>query len=207
MARVWAEAVGCKVSRADAETLQAALLTAGHEPALSADQADVAVLTTCCVTAEAERSSRQRVRRLAAGGLPVVVTGCAAVYRGEQFAGDQVLTCPREGVPAAVAALVGGRVAAAQPGAASAVPPPARGRRTRAVLKVQDGCTSSCAYCAVRLVRGGPWSMPATDVLDAARAALDGGCGELVVSGINLGLYAGDRAGGGPEGGSDGPPG
>jgi threonylcarbamoyladenosine tRNA methylthiotransferase MtaB len=69
------------------------------------------------------------------------------------------------------------------------------------VLKVQDGCTSSCTYCAVRLVRGHPWSLPAPEALRAARAALDDGCGELVVSGINLGLYAGHR-GHGP--GSDG---
>jgi threonylcarbamoyladenosine tRNA methylthiotransferase MtaB len=200
MARVWAEAVGCKVSQADAETIQAELVAAGHRQASVPDGADMAVVTTCCVTAEAERRSRQRIRRLLARGLPVVVTGCAARYRAEQFAVDRVAVVSCQDVPAAVAALLGGRRATEEsadtpvaPGTALAVATSrtTAPRRTRSVLKVQDGCTSSCTYCAVRLVRGAPWSLPLSAALDQARAALSLGCGELVVSGINLGLYSG----------------
>ncbi len=215
MARVWAESVGCKVSLADAEGLQAGLLAAGHEAAACADEADVAVVTTCCVTAEAERSSRQRVRRLATKGLPVVVAGCAVGYRPEQFAVDGVVISSREGVPAAVSAVlartathgagfgaharqdatVGSLADAARSDGSTACH---RRGRTRAVLKVQDGCASACTYCAVRLVRGEPWSLPLTDAVDAARAVLRSGCGELVISGINLGLYSGSRESGAP---------
>jgi threonylcarbamoyladenosine tRNA methylthiotransferase MtaB len=217
MARVWAESVGCKVSLADAEELQAGLLAGGHLAAASVEDAEVAVVTTCCVTAEAERSSRQRVRRLLARGVPVVVTGCAAGYRAEQFVSDRpaaerIVVSPRRGVPAAVVALLGKTPAGGAPAAVSAAlagdspvsvsaptalssTPPDRSRgtrRTRAVLKVQDGCAASCTYCAVRLVRGAPWSLPLPEALEAARMALGAGCGELVVSGIDLGLYAGD---------------
>ena len=190
----------------------------GHEAADGPAPADVAVVTTCCVTAEAERSSRQRVRRLRARGLSVVVTGCAVVYRPEQF--DHPLMTVVLGRPGREAvgsprpdAAAGRRVSVDRARArrcrtpsgwrphrdsAMAADGPAEPiatvaghvrRRTRTVLKVQDGCDGSCAYCAVRLVRGGPWSLPPGQALSDARSALAAGCGEVVVSGINLGLY------------------
>ena len=91
----------------------------------------------------------------------------------------------------------------ADPAATVPSAPASRGRaakRTRAVLKVQDGCASSCSYCAVRLVRGAPWSLPLQEALAAARAALETGCGELVVSGIDLGLWTGERRQAAPTG-------
>lgn len=206
MARVWVESVGCKVSRADAEALLAELLAEGHVPAPVRAEADVVVLTTCCVTAQAERTSRQRARRLAAGGAAVVVTGCAAVYRAEQFSGFPVV--PRVAVRDTVAALsvAEGPLPGGCAGARGALPcgtwsrekpvqaplvRSGRPERTRAVLKIQDGCSSACTYCAVRLVRGTPWSLPVDEVLRVAEQALARGCGEIVLSGINLGLYAG----------------
>ncbi len=216
MARVWIESVGCKVSRADVEATLARLVDDGHRPAASVAEADVAVITTCCVTGEAERSSRQRVRRLRARGLPVVVTGCAVVYRPEQFAEPGTAVVQRSQVGAAVDGLIHtaqdaeagdastGRdhavreaphAALASPdggGYGEAVGGRVAGARTRAVLKVQDGCTSACSYCAVRLVRGAPWSLPPDAAERAAAQALQSGCGEVVVSGINLGLYAGE---------------
>jgi threonylcarbamoyladenosine tRNA methylthiotransferase MtaB len=176
--------VGCKVSRADAEAARQTLQALGFAPA-AADQADVAVVFTCCVTAEAEHKSRRLVRRLAAGRRPVIATGCAAAYRPEQFAAPAVAVASAAEVAAAVQQLA--------PGAAGAPPitacDGAAGRRTRVTLKVQDGCGGRCSYCAVRLARGAPWSLPLDRVVAAARSALDGGCGELVLSGINLGLY------------------
>lgn len=205
MARVWAEAVGCKVSRADVESLLAGAVGAGHEAAVGPEAADIAVLTTCCVTAEAERSSRQRARRLAARGLAVVVTGCAVAYRREQFDHPSMTVVPIDRVEEAVARLarpeeLGRLAAAAGPVGDRAQRTQAgddgvRGR-TRAVLKVQDGCDGSCAYCAVRLVRGGLWSLPPQEASAAARSALASGCGELVLSGINLGLYGRGLPGG-----------
>ncbi|HUK77373.1 MAG TPA: MiaB/RimO family radical SAM methylthiotransferase, partial [Thermoleophilia bacterium] len=198
---------GCKVSQADSEAVLASLARRGCRPVADPAQADVQVVLTCGVTGEAERSSRQLARRLAVHGRPVVVAGCAAALRPEQFAGpDLCVAGPGEGVaadPEAVAACVletaGSRglvpaapaaPAAAVSQAAVAAPAGAAARtRTRFTLKAQDGCAGSCSYCAVRLVRGRPWSLAAGEAVEQARAALAAGCGEIVLSGIDVGAY------------------
>lgn len=216
MTSVRAAFVGCKISQADGEEALAGLATAGVETTTAAG-ADVVVVHTCCVTAEAERKSRRLARRLAASGSRVLVAGCAAVLHPEQFAGDGIAVVGRPdwaqvgrelaagggaaAVPAgreagAAGAAAGDAVAGrstpgAHDGAASRATP---GARTRHVLKVQDGCTGVCSYCVVRLVRGQPRSVPLAAALDAARAALAEGCGEVVLSGVDLGAWAdGDR--------------
>ena len=76
------------------------------------------------------------------------------------------------------------------PGRASGTAYPATpGTRTRLVLKVQDGCAGVCAYCVVRLVRGEPRSVPLEEARAAARTGLARGCGEVVLSGIDLGAW------------------
>lgn len=200
MARIWIAPVGCKVSRADAESLLEELVAAGHTAAARVSEAEAALVTTCCVTREAERSSRQMARRLARRGLPVVVTGCAATFDAAQFRKDGITVAARDQAPAALAALVragetGTSVAAAlRAGAAGAAEMPAAraAARHRAILKAQDGCSGVCAYCAVRLVRGELWSMPLAEAQARAARVIAGGCGEIVLSGVNLGLYRDD---------------
>jgi len=174
--------VGCKVSQADGEEALAELAAAGLRPVATRDAADVVVVHTCCVTAEAERKSRRLVRRVTADGTRVIVAGCAAALRPEQFDGPGVEVVARPDWAA---------VAAASP--ADGSPPRGAARlpaaRTRFVLKVQDGCSGRCSYCVVRLVRGRPRGTSLRDALAAARAALAGGCGEIVLSGIDLGAW------------------
>ena len=181
--------VGCKVSQADSEQALAQMLAAGLRPASSRSDADVVVVHTCCVTAEAERKSRQLARRLARGGRRVLVTGCAATLRPQQFAAPGVEVC--EGRPdwAAVAGRLAAPPAAPLAAAPLAERPPAMATRTRLTLKVQDGCAGRCSYCVVRLVRGRPRSTALCDALAAARAGLSRGCGEVVLSGIDLGAW------------------
>jgi threonylcarbamoyladenosine tRNA methylthiotransferase MtaB len=194
MTRVRAAFVGCKVSQADGEEALAGLEAAGLETTTAG--ADVVVVHTCCVTAEAERKSRRLARRLAAGGSTVLVAGCAAVLHPDQFGGDGIEVVGRPDwaeVGRRLAARSGPAIAAPEE-RGNAAPRATAGARTRHVLKVQDGCAGACTYCVVRLVRGRPRSVPLTVALDAARAALDDGCGELVLSGVDLGAWAdGDR--------------
>ena len=182
MTRVATAFVGCKVSQADGEQALAELAAAGLRPVRARDGADMVVVHTCCVTAEAERKSRRLVRRVAGDGKRVIVTGCAAALRPEQFDGPGVEVVARPDWAA---------VAAASP--ADGSPPQDAARtpatRTRFVLKVQDGCSGRCSYCVVRLVRGRPRSRPLRDALAAARSGLARGCGEIVLSGIDLGAW------------------
>lgn len=106
---------------------------------------------------------------------------------------DPPTTSPPGGVPwyavAPAPATARRRVADVQ-GAPRATP----GARTRLVLKVQDGCAGVCTYCVVRLVRGAPRSRSLAAALEAARAGLERGCGEVVLSGIDLGAWRDDDA-------------
>jgi len=222
--------VGCKVSQADSEAARAELLAAGLEEAVTAEDADVAVVHTCAVTREAERKSRQLAHRLERRGLRVVVAGCAATRDAAQFDGEAVMPLGERswaqlavdlgaGAPvAALAARETGGVEAGtgktSPGAAppspraappgphvrrpgQRVPRPSPRRRTRFVLKAQDGCGGRCAYCVVRLVRGTPRSLPLSAALAAATRAVAGGCGEVVLSGIDLGAWRDAASGAG----------
>jgi threonylcarbamoyladenosine tRNA methylthiotransferase MtaB len=179
--------LGCKVSHNDAQEVRDALLRDGHQE--RAEGADVAVVNGCCVTHEAVRKSRQAVARAARAHARVYVTGCAANLEGA-FAGlpDNVVVVPRssEQTPAFVAGDVG---------AVGCVQDDTRLERVRAFVKVQDGCSFSCNFCVVPLVRGASRSRRAEDVLAEVRRRVEQGHPEVVLTGINLGCYR-DRVGG-----------
>jgi threonylcarbamoyladenosine tRNA methylthiotransferase MtaB len=179
--------LGCKVSHDDAHQVREALVRDGHVERDGA--ADVAVVNGCCVTHEAVRKSRQAVTRAARTHARVYVTGCAANLDGA-FAGmpDNVSVVARrsEETPAFVAGDVG---------AIGCVRGEARLERVRAFVKVQDGCSFSCNFCVVPLVRGASRSRPAGAVLAEVQRRVAQGHREVVLTGINLGCYR-DRAAG-----------
>jgi threonylcarbamoyladenosine tRNA methylthiotransferase MtaB len=179
--------LGCKVSHNDAHEVREALIRDGHVE--REDATDVAVVNGCCVTHEAVRKSRQAVSRAARTHARVYVTGCAANLAGS-FAGmpDNVVVVarPSEETPAFVAGDVG---------AIGCVRADARLERVRAFVKVQDGCSFSCNFCVVPLVRGASRSRPAGAVLAEVRRRVAQGHREVVLTGINLGCYR-DRSAG-----------
>ena len=196
MTRVAAAFVGCKVNQADSDEALARLCASGLSPAARAE-ADIVVVHTCCVTAEAERKSRQVARREARAGRRVVVAGCAAALHPEQFLepGLELLgERSWDDVAAGCGAPAAGAAAATDVAGAAGSPderrPRPRRARTRAVIKVQDGCAGTCTYCAVRLARGLPRSRSLADALSAVDAAIRGGSGEVVLSGIDLGAWS-----------------
>ena len=186
MATFSAGFIGCKVSHADAQSVRERLLADGHTERVGG--ADVALLNTCCVTHEAISKSRKAVSRLARTHGRVYVTGCGANLAGGAFAGlpENVVVVPRrsEEVPGAVAGDVG---------AIACVQAHACLDRVRAFVKVQDGCSFSCSFCVIPLVRGASRSRPIEAVLAEARRRVAQGHKEIVLTGINLGCYR-DRA-------------
>ena len=180
--------LGCKVSHSDVQEIRARLLADGHDE--RADGADVVVINTCCVTNEAVRKSRQAARRAARTHARVYVTGCAANLAGNAFADvpDNVIVVPKQ-IDEAVEAVAG------DVGAIGCVQADARLDRVRAFVKVQDGCSFSCNFCVIPLVRGASRSRPAERVLAEVRRRVAQGHREVVLTGINLGCYR-DRAAG-----------
>jgi len=180
--------LGCKVSHSDVQELRERLLADGHDE--RAQGADVAVINTCCVTNEAVRKSRQAARRAARTHARVYVTGCAANLAADDFAGvpDNVIVVPKP-IDEAVE-LVAGDV-----GAIGCVRADARLDRVRAFVKVQDGCSFSCNFCVIPLVRGPSRSRSAERVLAEVRRRVAQGHGEVVLTGINLGCYRDRPAG------------
>ncbi|HVM16524.1 MAG TPA: MiaB/RimO family radical SAM methylthiotransferase [Gaiellaceae bacterium] len=182
MATFSVRSLGCKVSHTDAHAVREALLRDGHVER-AAPAADVAVVNACCVTHEAVRKSRQAAARAARSHGRVYVTGCGANLAGawEGLPANVVVVARRsEDTPAFVAGAVG---------AIGCVQDDVRLERTRAFVKIQDGCSFSCTFCVVPLVRGGTRSRSAEAVLDEIRRRVRQGHREVVLTGINLGLY------------------
>jgi threonylcarbamoyladenosine tRNA methylthiotransferase MtaB len=178
--------LGCKVSHTDAHEIREALLADGHLEGGT----DVAVVNTCCVTKEAVRKSRRAATRAARSHRRVYVTGCAANLATDDFAGlpENVTVVARrsEETPGFVAGDVG---------ALGCVQADARLDRVRAFVKIQDGCSFSCNFCVIPLVRGASRSRTVAAVLAEARRRIDQGHRELVLTGINLGCYRDREAG------------
>ena len=179
--------LGCKVSYADAQAVRERLLADGHVEAQGGG--DVAVVNTCCVTHEAISKSRQAVSRAARAHRRVYVTGCGANLAGAFESATEnvtVLAVASEDVPAAVAGDVG---------AIGCVQAEARLERTRAFVKIQDGCSFSCAFCVIPLVRGGTRSRRAAAVLAEIERRVAQGHREIVLTGVNLGCFRDRDAG------------
>jgi len=215
------EHFGCRAARADGEAVGDRLRAAGHcvQPAA---EADVVIVNTCSVTAEADRAARAYIRRAHRLNpeARIVVTGCYAQRAPEELAGM-----------AGVAAVVGNSHKALAPeivlslagGAAGMAPSQTMvsvqsllaggapiwaddrfahsfleeaqltpGAQTRPNLKIQEGCGNRCTFCVIPQTRGGSKSLPAAAVFRQIEGFVASGGNELVLSGINLGRWGRD---------------
>jgi threonylcarbamoyladenosine tRNA methylthiotransferase MtaB len=179
MANFTVDFLGCKVSHTDAHAVRERLLADGHR---EGEAGDVAILNTCCVTNEAVAKSRKQAARLARTHRRVYVTGCGASLVRDLPENVTVVVKRSEDTPDAVAEDLG---------ALGCVQADARLDRVRAFVKIQDGCSFSCAFCVVPLVRGESRSRSAEAVLAEIAKRVDQGHLEVVLTGINLGCFRG----------------
>jgi threonylcarbamoyladenosine tRNA methylthiotransferase MtaB len=177
--------LGCKVSHVDAHEIRERLLAGGHVETTGA--ADVAVVNGCCVTNEAAAKSRKAAARAARSHERVYLTGCAANLDPGGLPPNVTVVARR---PEETAAFVAGDV-----GAIGCVQADVRLDRVRAFVRIQDGCSFSCGFCVIPLVRGASRSRSAVAVLREAARRVDQGHREIVLTGINLGCFR-DRAAG-----------
>ena len=192
-------ALGCKVNQYEANKLASALAAAGFRVVPFGGRADVYLINTCCVTAESEAKSRKlirRARRLNPDAL-IAVTGCYAEMDAEAVrrAGSPDLVVGNTDKPRLPELILQrlasmGRAPAPAPDLPASFPSASGSQsRTRAVVKVQDGCDQFCSYCIIPYARGRVRSKPLED-LKAELAGLGAnGYKEVVLTGINLSAY------------------
>lgn len=185
------QTLGCRANQADSERLRQILAGAGFEEVTPGQPADCAVVNTCTVTREADRKSRQVIRRAQRQASTVVATGCAVAERGglRSLPGAALRLPPerREGI----LELLG---AAACPSSAL-VDGETRQLRTRALLKVQEGCDQFCSFCIVPYVRGRSRSTPLPALVEQACRLEAQGYAEIVLTGIHLAVWGRDLPG------------
>jgi threonylcarbamoyladenosine tRNA methylthiotransferase MtaB len=206
--RIYLESLGCRLNYAEMSALGRQLAGAGHELAASAEEADLCVVNSCAVTGEAARQSRQLARRLARTNpaARLVVTGCYATLEGETAAQlpnvDLVVANARKDE---LLALIEAEVESSrlkvessdiylQPSTLNVQPATwnLQPSRTRAFIKVQDGCRNRCTFCIVTVARGDERSRPIADVVAEVNALHAEGYQEAVLTGVHLGGYGSD---------------
>ena len=194
--RVALDFLGCKVNQAEIETLAYSFRQAGYDVTSPEDSPDVYILNSCTVTHVADRKTRLLIHQMAQRnpGALVVVTGCfPSVDPGAVQAIDGVdLIVPNAGKVHLV------EIVQQRYPISASVEPTTMGaehhvlHRTRAMLKVQDGCESFCTYCIVPAARGGVSSLPVAEVVEQVQALVTRGYQEVVLTGVALGSYGKD---------------
>ncbi|MBQ4064991.1 MAG: tRNA (N(6)-L-threonylcarbamoyladenosine(37)-C(2))-methylthiotransferase MtaB [Clostridia bacterium] len=188
--------LGCRVNQYESEALSEALEALGYTPASFSDTCDLYVINTCAVTEESVRKSRQMVRRAVKKNPEalVCVCGCAAQLEPETFAAIEGVsfvcgTRNKEEIVEAVKNGCSGRLSVKPPEGALSPTRITKFDRTRAYVKIQDGCDGKCAYCVIPRVRGGIVLRDEEEIVSEVKALAEGGCREVVLTGIETASY------------------
>ncbi len=199
--------LGCKVNQYESEAIAEQLEASGFSLFPVQERCDIYIINTCTVTAESDRKARQIIRRAhhKNPGARILVTGCFS-----QTSPNAVASIPGVDyvcgnadklsvVRAAIRLLGEEKKPLTLP---ISLPPPdafgfeemriARFDRTRAYIKIEDGCESHCSYCIIPSARGGIRSKAPEAVIAEAEALVAGGCRELVLTGIETASYGKD---------------
>ena len=188
--------LGCKLNFAETATYERGFLAAGLEVVPWSEAADVYLINTCSVTATADAKSRNLIRKVhrIQPGAHIIVTGCSAELRRAEIGRiegvSRVFGATEKGlvVPQTLSLL--GLAAPEAPLTASVFPAySAAESRTRAFLKVQDGCNNYCKYCTVPYARGESRNLSIAECVRNAERIAAQGVKEIVLTGVNTGDF------------------
>lgn len=187
--------LGCRLNQAEIDAFARSFAARGYEIVTAPEDADAIVVNTCAVTEDAVRSGRQMIRQLHRSNpdAAIVVTGCQA-----QIQPEAIRTLP--GVARIIpnehkddlVALVNGDDRAEYDLEPHLRGTPAWMHRTRAFVKVQDGCDNACTFCVTTIARGAGRSRPIQAVVREVQLLLSLGYQEIVLTGVHLGSYGHD---------------
>ena len=196
--------LGCKVNQYETQAMESLLQSHGHEPAKAGERADAVIVNTCAVTAESGRKSRQTIRRLREEnpGAVIAVCGCYSQLDPDEAEelGAKVIfgAADRTKLVEAVEKAVNEGESCRDIDAPferrmfEKLPAGAVSGRTRAMLKIQDGCVNFCSYCIIPYTRGRLRSLPIADAVEETARLDAGGYKELVLTGIEVASYGRD---------------
>ena len=182
--RVSVLTLGCRVNQSESSVIKGTLEENGITIVDIKEKPDLCIVNTCTVTAKSDYNSRQLIRRAAKGGAKVIVTGCYSHLQK-----DKVRSMP--GVIELVDNTRKYEIVNLITGQETNLVFSRLGR-SRAYLKVQDGCNFRCSYCSVPLARGRSKSVPLDEVVERVQAIEAAGYNELVITGVHLGMYGRD---------------
>lgn len=192
--KVFLGSIGCRLNQSELEILARELRAAGHEIVAAPEHARAAIINSCTVTAAAEADSRQLVHRLQRLGVgEIYLTGCwvSLDVVGEEPLPEGVFVVSNRDKMNIVQKYFDATVDR-QPDASGRVPLPGKAKRTRAFIKVQEGCDYHCTFCITRVARGKSVSRPLHEIMKDIEAATIADVKEVVLTGTQLGGWGRD---------------
>jgi len=190
--KIYLDTIGCRLNQSEIEAMARGFRAAGHEIVTSAQMADMAVVNTCAVTNEAASDSRGRIRHIARAGVhEIIATGCWATLQPQQAQDlpGVLRVIPNDRKDHLVSDVLALPEDSFDLEPIARKPLPGLHRRTRAFIKVQDGCDNHCTFCVTTIARGAGRSRSVAEVLLDIQSALEGGTKEIVLTGVHLGSW------------------
>ncbi len=192
--------LGCKLNFSESSTLARQFEEGGFVRVVSEKEADICVINSCSVTEHADKKCRNLIRRIHRRNPQAIiaVTGCYAQLRPQEIAAiegvDLVLSNNDKGDLYRRVTELSGKTAARiyscdTDSLTRFFAAFSSGDRTRAFLKVQDGCDYCCSYCTIHYARGSSRNIPIADLVEEARKVAAAGQKEIVVTGVNTGDF------------------
>jgi len=190
--KIFLDTIGCRLNQSEIEIMARQFRTAGHEIVALANLADMAVVNTCAVTTQAASDSRGKIRSIARAGVSeIIATGCWTTLQPKEAAALpnvlHVITNDQKDYLVAKTLNLEPSTFELEPIDRS--PLPGLHRRTRAFIKVQDGCDNHCTFCVTTIARGESRSRPLAEVIADINSALAGDSKEIVLTGVHLGSW------------------
>jgi threonylcarbamoyladenosine tRNA methylthiotransferase MtaB len=195
--RIYLNTIGCRLNQSEIERYARQFRAAGHSLVESPEQADLVLVNTCAVTSKAVSDSRKKIRQVSRhGSAQIVATGCWSTLNPEQVVNlpnvshvihnqkkDNLVYDVLDIDPKHLDIAILERQ-----------PIPGVRKRTRAFIKVQDGCDNRCTFCVTTIARGPGHSRSIPEILGDVRAALGGDSKEIVLTGVHLGSWGQDSS-------------
>jgi threonylcarbamoyladenosine tRNA methylthiotransferase MtaB len=193
--KVYFDTIGCRLNQSEIERMANVFRATGHTIVDHAREADLVIINTCAVTAEAASDSRQKIRQAAClGNADIIVTGCWAtlepdIARGMPYVSEVVLNMDKRSIPKR---YTGKSFPEMDLELLAREPLPSLHRRTRAFIKIQEGCDNCCTFCITRILRGKSSSLSEMEIIKDIDYAIRGGVKEIVLTGVNLAAWGRD---------------